>query len=213
MQKPTWTDYKYQELLPGEIRLLKLDIDDTSNQLGGTLRRWQREDEDFPQLIPPPNYWALSHHWDPAPQDDKEFQALPILLLHDPEHPDRQLYKLRLRKSLAQALYAIRRRAVKLRAEAKLEDCHLWVDAICIDQKSDDDKGKQLGRMGYIYNEADTVIVWLGLLDDELRSGMSFVRELRKLHQLEDFLSNDRYQDNWIGLMMLSRNPWFQRLW
>lgn len=211
MSANAWTDYKYQDLSPGEIRLLELELD--GNQLTGTLRRWQRLDKDYPQFRSTPDYWALSHHWDPAPRTDAEFQSLPILLLHDPEQPDKPLYKLRLRRSLAQALQAIRKRAARLQDIGKLKECHLWIDAICIDQYSNEDKEKQLGRMGDIYNEAGTVVVWLGLLDDNLRNGIKFVQELQNLHQLEDFLSNDRHQDGWLGLTMLSRNPWFQRLW
>jgi len=38
----------------------------------------------------------------------------------------------------------------------------LWVDAICIDQTSDDDKSKQVRIMGEIYEGAEMVLVWLG---------------------------------------------------
>lgn len=39
---------------------------------------------------------------------------------------------------------------------------HLWVDAICIDQRNMTEKNHQLRMMGYIYSAAKEVIVWLG---------------------------------------------------
>ena len=39
---------------------------------------------------------------------------------------------------------------------------HLWVDSICIDQKSTSEKNSQVPLMGEIYGQAKTVLVWLG---------------------------------------------------
>lgn len=51
-----------------------------------------------------------------------------------------------------------------LRRLRKLGVTTIWVDAICINQKDDDDKGSQLPLMGRIYSSkgADTIYVWLG---------------------------------------------------
>ncbi|PMD26755.1 HET-domain-containing protein, partial [Hyaloscypha hepaticicola] len=38
----------------------------------------------------------------------------------------------------------------------------LWVDAICVDQANDDERGHQIAQMGKIYSQATTVRVWLG---------------------------------------------------
>lgn len=38
----------------------------------------------------------------------------------------------------------------------------VWVDSICIDQTSIEEKNKQVKHMGQIYSEAEKVIVWLG---------------------------------------------------
>lgn len=52
--------------------------------------------------------------------------------------------------------YALR----NLRSETSHE--HLWIDAICINQKDDKERSEQVLRMRDIYSQAQCVIVWLG---------------------------------------------------
>jgi hypothetical protein len=40
----------------------------------------------------------------------------------------------------------------------------LWIDAICINQQDGIDKGEQVALMGQIYQQAETVLCWLGEL-------------------------------------------------
>ena len=49
-------------------------------------------------------------------------------------------------------------RQLRRRTRARL----LWIDAICIDQTSVQDKSRQVQRMGDIYQQAQRVVVWLG---------------------------------------------------
>jgi hypothetical protein len=42
----------------------------------------------------------------------------------------------------------------------------IWIDAICIDQGSSEDKDNQISLMRYYYDEASEVIVWLGKATD-----------------------------------------------
>jgi hypothetical protein len=49
-------------------------------------------------------------------------------------------------------------RRLRLKSKSRL----LWIDAICIDQESIEDKNHQVRLMGYIYTAARGVIVWLG---------------------------------------------------
>ncbi|KAH7400204.1 heterokaryon incompatibility protein-domain-containing protein [Cadophora sp. MPI-SDFR-AT-0126] len=42
------------------------------------------------------------------------------------------------------------------------EDSIVWIDAICIDQTSTDEKNHQVPLMGDIYSSASTVVIWLG---------------------------------------------------
>ncbi|KAK0644445.1 heterokaryon incompatibility, partial [Cercophora newfieldiana] len=43
----------------------------------------------------------------------------------------------------------------------------IWVDALCINQSDDVEKGVQVNRMGGIYRSAAAVLVWLGPAADE----------------------------------------------
>ncbi|KAK7458425.1 HET domain-containing protein [Colletotrichum acutatum] len=42
------------------------------------------------------------------------------------------------------------------------EPLSVWIDAICIDQASDDERNAQVAMMAEIYQRAKTVVVWLG---------------------------------------------------
>ncbi|CAJ2502673.1 Uu.00g100670.m01.CDS01 [Anthostomella pinea] len=43
----------------------------------------------------------------------------------------------------------------------------LWIDALCINQKNDEEKGPQVAMMGDIYRRAARVIAWLGPAKDD----------------------------------------------
>lgn len=45
----------------------------------------------------------------------------------------------------------------------------LWIDNICIDQSSNEERGHQVELMGSIYRNARTVIVWLGEEEPETK--------------------------------------------
>ena len=44
----------------------------------------------------------------------------------------------------------------------------LWADALCINQEDMQEKGHQVQRMGEIYRNARTVLVWLGRDSEEI---------------------------------------------
>lgn len=53
----------------------------------------------------------------------------------------------------------------------------LWIDAICINQNSNLEKGHQLPLMGRIYEQADSVEVWLGEEQDGSEDAMRFLEK------------------------------------
>jgi hypothetical protein len=90
-------------------------------------------------------YQALSYTWGKSLDgrsitvyagDDREPQVLPVT------------------DNLFRALCGLRPRFGRPR--------HLWVDAICINQRNDAEKGAQVRLMGGIYGAAERVNVWLG---------------------------------------------------
>jgi hypothetical protein len=46
----------------------------------------------------------------------------------------------------------------------------LWVDAICINQKDDKERGHQVGMMRDVYSKATEVLIWLGEASKDLGS-------------------------------------------
>ncbi|OAG34340.1 hypothetical protein AYO21_11492 [Fonsecaea monophora] len=57
----------------------------------------------------------------------------------------------------------------------------LWVDALCIDQKNDQEKMSQVKRMTEIYANAMTVFMWLGEEDDDSDLAMELLQCLEKM--------------------------------
>lgn len=110
------------------------------------------------------------------------------------------------------------------------EDKILWIDALCIDQENDLEKGHQVSRMKLIYEYAERVIIWLGPSNDDIDVLMDSARELerRDLHQMgktswpeiwqammsrsKDF-GSDFVSRRLTGLQELLRRAWFRRVW
>ena len=56
---------------------------------------------------------------------------------------------------------------------------HLWIDAICINQGDDSEKGEQVALMGDIYSNATRTWIWLGAAANNSDQALEFVRSLR----------------------------------
>ncbi|KAI0465532.1 heterokaryon incompatibility protein-domain-containing protein [Xylaria cf. heliscus] len=117
----------------------------------------------------------------------------------------------------------------------------LWIDAICIDQNSIDEKPGQLTLMGDIYKSAIRTIVWLGIGSPDLERAIKWMRwaglllhdpELvisNHVDNLTDgiydhirsvrakvpwsFLSGDSHPLIVDALRALCMNEWFTRAW
>lgn len=83
--------------------------------------------------------------------------------------------------TINQKTYLVRPNLWNFFHTARRYGCHgnsLWIDAICINQSDEEEKGKQISIMGDIYQQAEKVIVWLGLTD----------AQTLKLLALQDFI-------------------------
>lgn len=116
-----------------------------------------------------------------------------------------------------------------------LEDRILWIDAICIDQDNQTERGYQVQQMASIYERARQVIIWLGLGTPETDTLFDSIRRLER-HALNfacsDWTPSDRrWQFLWstvtVGetpvtehqsskthcFRMLLWRDWFMRVW
>lgn len=89
-----------------------------------------------------PEYEALSYTW--GLPDDHDFK----IWLNGVLVP--------VRRNLLCALRVLQRRMTRR---------VLWVDAVCINQNDDAEKGHQVGMMGDVYKKASRVVAWLGTPD------------------------------------------------
>ncbi|KAI8623908.1 heterokaryon incompatibility protein-domain-containing protein [Xylariaceae sp. FL1651] len=109
----------------------------------------------------------------------------------------------------------------------------LWVDAICIDQNDDEERGHQVQLMSGIFSQAKRVVVWLGEDTLDVRGAFS-VRPSRgyflgpegiALRQSKWELKQSNFDctmdnaavslsdGNLLPLIRLLERPWFRRLW
>ncbi|GAB1317419.1 hypothetical protein MFIFM68171_07629 [Madurella fahalii] len=208
---PPGTHFRLLTLLPGESRRLECDI--TIHALDG------------PQMPP---YKALSYCW-----NNPKFDSLVIDGKRIPEDdPLRSQYmvchalwcssgkRILISTSLRDALRKLR---------SKSEAVRLWVDALCINQGDNAEKGTQLLLMQRIYHAASEVCMWLGVEDESTISALELVRTLDAIRATKPHLSPQDMHNyagamrslglppfpspKWKDLMQLFARPYFRRIW
>ena len=197
--------FKYERLsnIKENIRLLKLmagkqDTPDVECQLfEAQLQRdkaWRINDQkDGPRLIEE-SYEALSWSWGSEPP---EYQ----ILVRKGEGRTR----LKASATLVWALKYLRRPD---------RDRTLWIDAICINQQSVDEKNHQVQMMSQIYSFASNVCIWLGLDDVESHMAITFIKdEILQLQHFDKLCEDEANSRKWQSLLLLMQRPWFFRRW
>jgi hypothetical protein len=118
----------------------------------------------------------------------------------------------------------------------------MWIDAICIDQKNLPERSSQVQMMGTLYEQAKSVIAWLGPEDETVSDAFIVLERLgsvgrvpRSKQQLEearaavshislwDFydaacypakLGFEPFNDRqWLSVAALLHRPYFKRVW
>jgi len=110
----------------------------------------------------------------------------------------------------------------------------LWIDAICINQKDDEERNFQVKRMGNIYSFARRVIVWLGPEGEDSTHALSMLQSLAMQVELTNDnslcatpgasrpnwyypfspLPLDMFSDTtWSSIRSLFSRAWFSRVW
>jgi hypothetical protein len=179
----------YREpLLPDSIRLLRLlPNEDKKAPIQCELFHCSLQDSD--KRTHP--YDALSYVWgDPnKPQ--------PVFVR---EHNSTSGHNLQVTKNLHEALLRLRNCFVER---------ILWIDAVSINQKDEQEKEQQIQFMAKIYSQANCVIVWLGDTADNSDQALTEIRNAGG-KKIVSSLENETIQQAVIALL---QRPWFQRIW
>ena len=95
-----------------------------------------------------------------------------------------------------------------------------WIDAICIDQKTNSEKNEQLPMMADIYRRASRVVVWLGAPESRkethtLRKFIGIFNYPEWYESINAFLPYffDNEEEAYIAVGKLLSHPWFERIW
>jgi hypothetical protein len=200
---PTMKKFKYDRLstMTGRIRLLRLMAGPKTSEVQCELFEAEIDTEVFltqqgdtgrtRKVVP---YEALSWSWGSGESDYR------VLI-----RKDNKVERKRCSEGLAWALRY-------LRHEDK--DRVIWVDAICIDQDSVEEKNHQVQMMSQIYSYATCVCVWLGLGDKASRTAIHFIKnEILRLEQFDALCSDEHNAEKWQSLLLLMQRQWFFRRW
>lgn len=85
----------------------------------------------------------------------------------------------------------------------------IWVDAVCINQKDDKEKERQIPFMTEIYAKASRVLVWLGEAEDDSGRALEAIRLTGK--NSTKYLSHAKSFRQ--PIQKLLQRPWFRRFW
>lgn len=142
------------------------------------------------RLSSEPKFFALSYTWG----DDSDMQELFV-----------NGRALSIRNNLYQFLLRLRR---------PFASAMLWADAICINQRDDDERGKQVQMMCDIYRSAERVLVWLGREDVGIGNLMRSLRgdTIIKYNQHLAAGSQSLLVD-WSAMKRLLERPYWTRAW
>ncbi|CAF9935375.1 hypothetical protein IMSHALPRED_010205 [Imshaugia aleurites] len=113
----------------------------------------------------------------------------------------------------------------------------VWLDAICINQNDDDEKGCQVALMREIYASATQVVAWLGNPSEDSALAFQFMKQLKVLYEactselgepvppypsgnwgisvvgVLDWTQTTLGSRQWKALRSLLKRPWFRRIW
>jgi hypothetical protein len=84
----------------------------------------------------------------------------------------------------------------------------IWVDAICINQEDDLEKGLQIQFMAAIFAKASRVIVWLGETKDDSDQALDSIRTADETSAVP---SDAEPLEQ--AVRQLLKRPWFRRIW
>lgn len=87
----------------------------------------------------------------------------------------------------------------------RVMDRVLWIDAICINQEDNEEKGRQVQSMAKIYASANRVIVWLGEAAADTDGAFEALCRAAATGRIDPSACQT--------IPALLQRPWFQRIW
>lgn len=83
----------------------------------------------------------------------------------------------------------------------------IWIDAICINQQDNGEKGVQIQSMAWIYASAKRVLVFLGEAADGSDEALDSIRTIGMQP------GHNSSEDTIRAVSLLLQREWFQRIW
>ena len=175
---PSIIDFQYTPLKreSRQIRLLKIKPIFLENTVSCTLETFASP---VGQVSTPLNYIALSYTWGPRNLTNEIWVNSKRLMV---------------RRNLWEFLMI---------AREQFPDELFWIDQICINQNSNEEKNHQVALMAQIYRNAYLVVVWLGPAADDSNFAMDYIYG-------HSYSFTDRVQR---AIKLLFARPYWKRLW
>ena len=204
--------FPYQPLRADEIRLLRiLPGDGIAAELEHVI------------IDQAPSYIALSYTWGRAPyRKGRSSIATYSISLNGHDFP--------VQENLHDALSHLGWRA-------REENCLLWVDAICIDQRNVLERNAQILHMRYLYKHASIVFGWIGVPydDEETQLAVQLMRKFNivlhdglaanndDMNAASTSISDDNQEifpksgtdcyRGWLGISEMFNQTYWRRVW
>ncbi|PMD19501.1 hypothetical protein NA56DRAFT_647209 [Hyaloscypha hepaticicola] len=109
----------------------------------------------------------------------------------------------------------------------------IWVEAICINQQDDAERGHQVRKMDQIYRNCSQVCIWLGDAEEDSDLAMELINSITEsclapmrdnphkeitfdstfVPVFEQFYKDKKFACHFRALLSLIIRPWFSRLW
>lgn len=175
--------YAMVDIQPGEFRVLQLDL--SSDPSAPVVVHLLPA-----SLADPPQYDALSYRWSGSHGH--------TITVNGAELP--------VTGNLFAALHS-------LRQTSGPRPLTLWVDSICINQASIQERNEQVPHMGQIYTQARTVRIWLGDEEPGVQAAFDLVRDCGggKAPDVVERVLRD--EEGTRALTELFRRPYWGRMW
>lgn len=196
---PAGDEFCYSPLLKqGNIRLLRLLPDkDTKAPIRGQIFEYPLRELGQGMHL----YEALSYVW--GSEEDKQ----PIYIRSDDTNDN--VSAVPSAGNYRRLLVTANLHSVLSHVRDRFLERVMWIDAVCINQRDDGEKGQQVQSMAMIYAYANRVIVWLGESASGSAEAFGALRKAAKEPHAAQTIDEPTRQT----IFALLERPWFQRIW